>query len=150
MMKNIRYGRVLIAAVISEAGVIAVLSAAIAAYWLASAEVTSAEFEGLGERIGYYVAPAAGFVTTFLAVLWAARRLTTRFVAHGVLIGVASVLLTVGFLFGARPEHRLMYILAFLLRIAAGYAGGAVAQRMADTRTARSQAVDVASRGGAR
>jgi hypothetical protein len=150
MLKNIRYGRVLIAAVISEAGVIAVLSGAIGVYWLASPGMTSAELEGLGERIGYYVAPAAGFVTTFLAVLWAARRLTGGFVAHGVLIGVASVLLTVGFLFGARPEHRLMYIIAFLLRLAAGYIGGTVAQRMADTRAARSQSVEVASRGGAR
>jgi hypothetical protein len=150
MLKNIRYGRVLIAGVLSEAGVIAVLSAAIGLYWLASPGMSDAEFAGLGERIGYYVAPATGFVTTFLAVLWAARRLAAAFITHGVLIGAVSVLLTVGFLVGARPEHRAMYIIAFVLRIAAGYAGGVAAQRMADTRAARTQTLDVLSRGGAR
>jgi hypothetical protein len=127
-MSRIRVGRILVAAIMSEVGVIAVLLAAITVYARLT-PVTDAEYAALGEQIGYYVAPTAGVLTTFLAVLWATRRLTSDFVTHGVLIGVVSVLLTVGFIFGARPEHRLMYVFAFVLRIAAGYAGGVVAQR---------------------
>jgi hypothetical protein len=141
MLKGIRYGRVLLAAVISEAGVIAVLWAAIGVYWLVSPGMTDAEFAGLGEQVGYYVAPTAGVLTTLAAVLWAARTLTNSFVAHGVLIGLVSVLLTVPFFLGARPEHRLMYVIAFVLRIAAGYAGGVAARSRFETR-ATSRAVD--------
>src|SRR5262245_50530095 len=125
---RIRIGRILIAAILSELGVIAVLFAAISVYaWLTP--VTEAEYSALGEQIGYYVAPAAGVVTTFLAVLWVARGLTSDIVRHGILVGIVSVLLTLGFVFGARPEHRLMYIIAFGLRILAGYGGGVFAQR---------------------
>jgi hypothetical protein len=48
------------------------------------------------------------------------RRLNSGFVANGILTGILSVLLTVGFLVSAKPEHRLMYGIAFVLRIAAG------------------------------
>ena len=83
------------------------------------------------------MAPGAGFVTTVLAVLWAARPLVARFIAHGMLIGLGSVLLTVGFIFSAQPDHRLMYVIAFALRLLAGPAGGAVAQWRLAAKAAR-------------
>jgi len=49
-----------------------------------------------------------------------------------VLIGVAGVLLTGGFIVGAKPEHRLMYVVSYVLRIVAGYLGGwAVQEKLA-------------------
>ena len=39
-------------------------------------------------------------------------------------------LLTVGFLATARPEHRLMYLVAFGLRIGAAYLGALTARKM--------------------
>jgi hypothetical protein len=132
----IRWGRIVIAAVLSEVGVIAVLFAAIAAYTMLVPAMTDAEYSSLGEEVGYYVAPAAGGIMTVLSVLWVARTLTSDFIAHGLLVGLLSVLLTVGFIFTARPDHRFMYMMAFGLRIVAGYAGGVVAQWMFNSKAA--------------
>ena len=130
MLTGIRWTRVILAAVLSEAGVIAVLLTVIAIYSaLIAPGMTDAEYQLLGQRVGYYVAPTAGAVTTFLMVLWVGRKLDTRHVANGVWVGVLSVILTLGFVFTARPEDRLMYGVAFGLRIAAGYLGGLLAQR---------------------
>ena len=130
MLTGIRWKRVILAAVLSEAGVIAVLLAVIAIYSkLIAPGMTDAEYQTLGQRAGYYVAPTAGAVTTFLMVLWVGRTLKARYVANGVWVGVVSVILTLGFIFTATPEDRLMYGVAFVLRIAAGYLGGLAAQR---------------------
>ena len=131
-MSRIRWGRVIGAAVLSELGVFAALFAAIAAYSLVTPTFSAAES---GDEVGYYVAPAAGAIMTLLATLWATRRLTSAVVLHGVLIGVVSVILTAGFIFTARPEHRVMYVISFGLRLAAGSVGGVIAQRMSTART---------------
>jgi hypothetical protein len=129
-LTGIRWTRVILAAVLSEAGVIAVLLAIIAIYRsLIAPGMSDAEYQALGSRVGYYVAPIAGMATTFLMVLWVGRKLDSRYVAHGVWVGVVSVILTLGFIFTARPEDRVMYGVAFVLRIAAGYLGGLVAQQ---------------------
>jgi hypothetical protein len=44
------------------------------------------------------------------------------------LVGVAAVVLTLGFLFVAKPGERLMYGVSFVLRILGGYLGGVVSQ----------------------
>ena len=130
MLTGIRWKRVILAAFLSEAGVIAVLLAAVAIYSSVIAPgLSDAEYQGLGARVGYYVAPTAGAVTTFLMVLWIGRKLNSRYVAHGVWVGLVSVILTLGFIVTARSEDRLMYGIAFVLRIVAGYLGGVTAQR---------------------
>ena len=132
MLTGIRWARVILAAVLSEAGVIALLLAIIAIYRsLVAPGMTDAEYQTLGSRVGYYVAPIAGMATTFLMVLWVGRKLDSRYVANGVWVGVVGVILTLSFIFTARPEDRLMYGVAFALRIAAGYLGGLVAQQRA-------------------
>jgi len=129
MKSRIRWGRVIAAAVLSEAGVIAVLLALTAAYSLFIAPGrTAAEYQAFGARAGYYAAPAASGLATFLCVLWVARKLTADFVAHGALVGIAAVMLSAGFLFGAKPEDRLVYLASYAIRLAAGYLGGLAAQ----------------------
>ena len=130
MVSGIRWGRVVAAAVLSEVGVIAILLLVITIYSRAIAPgMSDAEYQTLGARAGYYVAPAAGFVTTVLMVLWLGRKLESRFIANGVMVGVVSVVITSAFFFMARPEDRLMYGVAFVLRLAAGYVGGLLAQK---------------------
>jgi hypothetical protein len=141
-MRSIRWGRILIAAVMSEVGVIAVLFAVITAYTLLTPTMTDTQYNSLGQEVGYYVAPAAGAIMTVLSVLWAARRLTSDFILHGLLVGVVSVVLTVGFIFGVRPDHRVMYIIAFGLRIVGGYAGGVLAQWKFNARASGSAPVN--------
>ena len=99
----------------------------------------SAVFSVPAELAGYYVAPPASAVTTFLMVLWVARKLESRFILHGILVGLSGVALTGGFIFTAKPEDRLMYVVSFALRIAGGYLGGLVAQRPAAIREAQAQ-----------
>jgi hypothetical protein len=103
-------GRVLLAAVLSEVAVVAVLTVTTTAYrfWVARGR-TATEYQAVGELAGYYVAPAAAGVATFLGALWVGRRLTSAFLANGTLVGVAAVVLTGGLLLVAKPEDRLMY-----------------------------------------
>jgi hypothetical protein len=127
VLATIHWVRVLIAGVLSEVGVIVVLLASIAIYKRLSAgpmPELAAGSPSLGERIGYYVAPAAGFVTTGLAALWAVHGLDTGIVANAVAVGIVSVLLTSPFLLSARPEHRVMYGIAFALRLVAATLAG--------------------------
>ena len=147
---RIRWGRVMVAAIMSEVGVIGVLFAAIAAHTLATPSMSDAQYSSLGEEVGYYVAPAAGAVMTFLAALWATRGLTSAFVTHGTLVGIAGVLLTVGFIVGARPDHRVMYVIAFALRLAGGYAGGVVAERLSKAKGVAPGTVGRSAHGSAR
>jgi hypothetical protein len=127
---GIRWGRVFAAAVLSEAAVIAILVAASAVYsFTVPPEQTRLAARDIGELVGYYVAPPAGALATFVLVLWVARKLESKFIINGIAVGVVSVLLTVGFLAGAKPEDRPMYLVAFALRILAGYLGGWVAQQ---------------------
>lgn len=126
-MANIRWGRVVLAAVAAEVIVIVSLVA------------ISTLFKVPSELAGYYVAPPASALATFLMVLWFARKLESRFILHGVLVGFVGVALTGGFIFTAKPEDRWMYVVSFVLRVVGGYLGGLVAQKPAAMREARVQ-----------
>jgi putative membrane protein (TIGR04086 family) len=126
-MKRIRWGRVVLAAVVAEAAVILLIVAI---------STVRPEF---AESAGYYVAPPASAVATFLMVLWVARKLKSDFILHGILVGFVGVVLTGGFIFTAKPEDRWMYVVSFVLRVVGGYLGGLVAQRPAATREAQLQ-----------
>jgi hypothetical protein len=138
-MKRTHWQRVVIAAIFSEVGVTAALFASFFVYMLATGTPWDTMYNSRGEEISYYVAPPAAFLMTALAVLWATRRLTSDFIRHGLLVGLAAVLLTFAFIVGARPEHRLMYIVSFALRIVGGFAGGTLAQRLFRARNAPSR-----------
>ncbi len=122
---GIRWGRIALAAFLAEVGVILIIGAVSMAhrFWIAPGQ-TEAESRAFGEIAGYYAGPAGGALMTFLFVLWVGRMLNSDFVLHGVLVGVAGVLLTAGFIVVAKPEHRSMYVVSYVLRIAAGYLGG--------------------------
>lgn len=80
-----------------------------------------------GQHALLYAAPPASLMACFLFALWAARRIDSRFVLHGILVGVVATLLYVALTLG-RPES-LVYLLAHALKILGGAAGGQVAQR---------------------
>jgi hypothetical protein len=129
VLSTIHWVRVLVAGVLAEVGVILVLLASIAIYkrlFAVASTEPAAGSPSLGERIGYYVAPAAGFVTTGLAALWAVHGLDSGVIVNAVAVGIVSVVLTSPFLLSARPEHRLMYGVAFALRLVAAYLAGVV------------------------
>ena len=118
-MKRIRWGRVVLGAVAAEASVILLIAAI---------SIALPEFR---ESAGYYVAPPASALATFLMTLWVARKLESGFILHGILVGLIGVVLTGGFIFLAKPEDRVMYGVSYVLRIIGGYLGGVVARKTA-------------------
>ena len=80
-----------------------------------------------GETFLHYTAGPGSFLFCFLGALWVGRKLESRFVLHGVLVGVVAALFYIA-LTELQPEP-LAYIIAHVLKLAGGAAGGFVAQR---------------------
>jgi putative membrane protein (TIGR04086 family) len=74
-----------------------------------------------------YSAPAASLLTCFVFAAWAGRRLASRFVLHGILVGVVATLIYVALTRGA-PEPP-AYLFAHGLKLLGGAAGGLIAAR---------------------
>jgi len=81
----------------------------------------------LGDAFLRFAAPPGSVVVCFLGALWVCRRVESRFVLHGVLVGVVAALFYIA-LTGFQPEP-LAYVIAHVLKLAGGGAGGWVAQR---------------------
>jgi hypothetical protein len=92
-----------------------------------------------GQHALVYAAPLASLVMCFLFALWVGRRLESRFILHGMLVGVVATLLYMGLTL-ARPEP-FAYLVAHGLKVLGGAGGGA----FAGWRRAATNATDVAS-----
>jgi hypothetical protein len=78
-----------------------------------------------------YSAPAASLLACFLFAIWVGRRLTSGFVFHGILVGIAATLIYVALTRGT-PEPP-TYLFAHVLKLIGGAAGGFVAARRQQT-----------------
>ena len=109
---RLHWGRVLAAGLLAEVGLILAIVP-------------------IGLRLGgtflQYAAPPGSFVVCFLGALWACRRVESRFVLHGVLVGAVAALFYIA-LTGFQPEP-LAYVIAHALKLVGGAVGGRVAQR---------------------
>lgn len=81
----------------------------------------------LGEAFLHYTAGPGSFICCFLGAWWVCRRVESRFVLHGVLVGVVAALFYIG-LTRLQPEP-LAYIIAHVLKLAGGALGGYFCQR---------------------
>jgi putative membrane protein (TIGR04086 family) len=81
----------------------------------------------LGKNTLPYTAPLASLLACFAFAIWVGRRLDSRFVLHGILVGVVATLIYVALTRGG-PEP-LAYIFAHGLKLLGGAAGGFVAAR---------------------
>ncbi len=86
-----------------------------------------------GQKSLLYSAPAASFVATFAFALWVARKAPQRHVLHGVLVGVAAMLIYIGVSLG-QPEP-IAYVVAHVLKVLGGAAGGFIALKRATANT---------------
>jgi hypothetical protein len=124
----ILWKRVLLAGFLSDLSVMVVLSAVFMTHMMIVSGQTQAQHQEFGELAGYYLAAPVAAIATFLFAFWAIRKLESHTVLNGTLVGVTATLLSAGFILGARPEHRLMYMVSFAARILAGYCSGLVSR----------------------
>ena len=81
----------------------------------------------LGDKFLHYTAGAGSFLFCFLGAWWVCDKVESRFVLHGILVGVVAALFYIS-LTRFRPEP-LAYIIAHVLKLAGGALGALVAQR---------------------
>jgi putative membrane protein (TIGR04086 family) len=111
-LARIHWVRVLIGGFLAEASVFAVVVPV---------------FLLFGQHALPYAALPASLVNCFLFALWVGRRVDSRLVLHGTLVGVVATLLYVGLTLG-RPEPS-VYLVAHVLKILGGAAGGFFVER---------------------
>jgi putative membrane protein (TIGR04086 family) len=113
---RIHWGRILAAGFLAEVAIFIVVIPILARY---------------GARAEQYATPPTALAATFLATLWAARRIKSRLVLHGLLVGVVGTLLYVALTL-AQPEPGL-FVLAHGLKLVGGTAAGFVVEQRRKT-----------------
>lgn len=110
---SLRWGRVLIAAVLMEVVLFAI---AAGAYFLPN-----------GQTLLLYVIPPACLITSAYFGYWAARPAGNRFVLHGTLVGVVAAVAYIGLTWGR--DLPMAYTVSHFLKIIGGALGGFIAGR---------------------
>jgi hypothetical protein len=75
-----------------------------------------------GQHPLLYLAPVGSLVTCFVFAQWVGRGVASRFVLHGLLVGVVAMVIYVALTL-ARPEP-VAYLIAHGLKLLGGAAGG--------------------------
>jgi hypothetical protein len=85
-----------------------------------------AQYAAFNDRVGEVVGIVGGTLFTFLFARRLMPRLSTRFVAHGIVLALAAVALSVGGSIAGHHDVPRAYMLASVLKLAAGvFAGSA-------------------------
>lgn len=73
----------------------------------------------------------ASAVFPFIFAVWVGRRIDSRFVLHGALVGLVALLIYLGLAWG--QQQPLLYKIAHGLKLVGGMAGGLIASRCRPT-----------------
>jgi len=123
-MKTIRWGWVLLGSFLAELAVfLIVIPLSLVA----------------GQKSLLYSAPPASFAATFVFGIWVARKASERRSLHGALVGIGAMLIYLGISFD-QPEP-VAYIIAHVLKVLGGAAGGFVAMKRGAAKVASAGAV---------
>jgi len=128
----IRWIYPIVAGIIAESLTIAVTALIVAMTGHAGAGPHGESIDPVAQRIGAVASATVGSLLCFVLGWWAARRADGRFETHGLLTGAAAGFLTaLGAVFGP-PGQAVYYVVALLMKLFAGRAGGRMAARMAE------------------
>jgi hypothetical protein len=117
--------------IIAEAMTIALIALVVAMTGHGGSGPHGEPTDPVAQRIGAVTGATVGSLLCFLLGWWAARRADGRFETHGLLTGAAAGFLTgLGAVFGP-PGQAAYYVVALLMKLFAGRAGGRMAARMA-------------------
>ena len=114
---NVRWGRALAGGLLAEVALFA---------------ITVPVLLLLGDRPLLYLVPPGAFVTSFFAAVWVGSKIQSRFVLHGLLVGIVATVVYLLVAWG-QPEP-VAYIIAHGLKIVGGMAGGVAAERRSKRR----------------
>ena len=129
----IRWIYPIVGGIISEALTIAVIALLVALTGHGGPGPAGESIDPVAQQIGAVLGATLGSVLCFFSGWWAARRADGRFEAHGWLTGASAGFLTgLGVVFGT-PGQAVYYIIAVLMKLFAGRAGGRMAASMAAT-----------------
>jgi len=115
---RIHWGRALVGGFLAEVAIVACMPV----------------FLMFGERAPLYGIPPACLAMTFVFAVWVGRRIESRFLLHGLLVGVVSALLYLGMTWGQTLP--LAYTISHGLKIVGGLGGGLVAAHRSRKATA--------------
>jgi len=128
----IRWIYPVVGGIIAEALTIAFIALVVAMTGHGGPGNNGASTDPVALRIGAVTGATLGSALCFILAWWAARRAGCRFETHGVMTGASASFLTVlGVVFGA-PGQTPYYVVAVLMKLFAGRAGGRMALRMAE------------------
>jgi hypothetical protein len=88
-------------------------------------------YNTFGQKVGGVIGIIGGTVFTYLFARLAMRRLSANFVAHGFVVAVAAIALSVGGSVAGHQGVPVAYVLASALKLAAGWFAGFQATRPA-------------------
>jgi hypothetical protein len=117
--------------IIAEAVTIALIALVVALTGHGGPGPHGEPIDPIAQRIGAVTGATVGSLLCFVLGWWAARHAGGRFETHGALTGAAAGFLTgFGAIFGP-PGQAPYYVVAVLMKLFAGRAGGRMAARMA-------------------
>lgn len=127
----IRWIYPVVGGIIAEALTIALIALVVAMTGHGGPGRNGEPIDPIAQRIGAVLGATLGSGLCFLLGWWAARRADGRFETHGLLTGAAAAFLTgLGAVFGP-PGQAPYYVVALLMKLFAGRAGGRMAAKMA-------------------
>ena len=128
----IRWIYPIVGGIIAEAVTIALIALVVAMTGHGGSGTGGAPGDPVAQRIGAVTGATVGSLLCFVMGWWAGRRADGRFEAHGLLTGASAGFLTaLGAVFGP-PGQTAYYVVALLMKLFAGRAGGRMAARMAN------------------
>jgi hypothetical protein len=129
--RPIRWIYPIVGGIIAEALTIAVAALVVALTGHGGPGPGGEPIDPVAQRIGAVVGATIGSALCFVLGWWAARLANARFETHGLLTGASAGFLTgLGVVFSA-PGQTVYYVVALLMKLFAGRAGGRMAARMA-------------------
>lgn len=122
---RLRFGRILIAAVIAESVPIILLIALVALF--GPREQVAAQ--SYAERLGQWVGPIGGTLMCLLAAWWLARSLSASHLIHGLMVGLAAALIDIALAYAAGAAFQWIFVASNLGRVLGGAVGGVAGRR---------------------
>ena len=125
-----RWLRAVVYGLLAEIATILTIVAVVLAYkYIFARGLPVAGYTAFGEHIGATLGPVGGTLYTFLLAQRLMPRISSRFVAHGIVVALAAIALSVGGSIAGHQGVPAGYMLASALKIIAGALAGFLYER---------------------